>query len=892
MNCIGYTTPSKKQYIPRKVLHMKYTKYTVLAMSALVLGTVGTKAVQAANANHPATTAASSQDAKVQEAVDAVNALFADKNHTKLASGVTAKKIFAAQKLVIANVSIVSNQYMELMKLCNDASNLLENSDEGLVKATKAVNDLFAGAAHIQLADGVTTAKIDDAEALVHKYAKGDHYKNLMSLCDRARDLLKNNATQDAKVQEAIDAVNALFADKDQTKLADGVTAAKIKAAQKLVIANVPVVGSCYLELMNLCNNATQLLNSNVAPDEGLEKATDAVNALFTDKYHTKLANGVTAEKIDAAEALVVKYATGDNYIKLKSLCNRARTLLENNSNDNPSDDNTAEVKAATKAVNALFADDAHTKLASGVTAEKIAAAEKLVAKIPTTNPNYAKLHNLCEKAKDLLKNETINNDIKAASKAVDALFANGSHTKLASGVTAEKIAAAEKLVAKIPTSNPDYAKLHNLCEKAKELLNNNSVNDDVMAATKAVNALFDDLHYTRLATGITADQINAAKALVAKIPTSNANYKRLNDLCEKAEKMFAEDTAAVKAATKAVNALFADQDHTKLATDVTLEKIDAAKKLTDKISTTNPNRAKLSNLCDKAKELFNSTNTNNVKAARKAADALFTNNFYIKLAPGVTMTQINEVKALVAKVPTDNGSYQMLQTLCEKAEKLFKMDDHSDLKVAINAVDALFADSSYNKLAAGVNSEKIDAALQLIQKLTDDLSQNHSYYTTLSALCHRARNLLDNAGIEDQIQAATDVVDALFSDSSHTALAASTNSAKIKAAEELVKKNVPSDDYRYSTLMFLCSQAKYFIKNSSVIRPASTEGEQKAIDAVKALFSDDTYTKLSDKANSAMVDKAVELIKQNVKPDNSNYLLLLKLADKANELLNQSKHV
>ena len=751
MNCIGYTTPSKKQYMSRKVYNMKYTKYTVLAMSALVLGTVGTKAVQAANASHPTTTSADSQDAIVQKATDAVNALYADKDHT-------------------------------------------------------------------ELADGVTTLKIMNAQSLVTKISfSNSNYDKLYGLCKKARTLLSDN---NPAIKEAEKVVNALFTDDTHTKLASGVTGADIMAAERVVIEKVPVTDSHYMKLFNLCNDAAALLNSHPADDEGLAKATAAVNALFADSDHTKLASGVTTQKIVAAEALVHKYVKGDNYTKLISLCNRARILLRDNSNNNPSDNNTDEVKAATKAVNALFFSSSHISLATGVTEAQIDAAEKLVAKIPTSNPNYAKLRSLCDKARDLLKTATINKDVAAAKKAV--------------------------------------------------------------------NALFTTSYYTNLASGVTEAQIDAAKALVAKIPTDNENYKKLNDLCEKAEKMLADDQAAVKAATKAVDALYADKDHTKLAAGVTMKQIDAAEKLADKILTTDANRSKLLKLCDKAEKLLKATINSNVTAAKKAVNALFTNDYHNKLAPGVTEAQINAAKALVAKIPTDNGNYKSLNDLCDKAAKMLAENTDPAVTAAEKAVNALFTDNKYNKLAPGVTAEKIAAAKKLVEKIP----QSNSNYKTLLTRCEHAQTLLDEANTESKIQEAVAAVNALFADASQNSLADSTNSAKIDAARELVKKNVPVYDYRYSTLMNLCSKAERLAEKSTTIRPASSEGEQKAIDAVKALFSDDTYTKLSDKANSALLQKARDLIDQYVKPGNSNFVLLYELCQKAEGLINQCDNI
>ncbi|MDV2910485.1 toxin Cry1Ac domain D-VI-related protein [Pediococcus acidilactici] len=511
-------------------------------------------------------------------------------------------------------------------------------------------------------------------------------------------------------------------------------------------------VGAKVTHAAHTNQHAVSAANSQEA---NAKKATDAVHALFANKEYTKLASGVTSAKVDAAEALVHKYVlTYKDSQLLLSLCNSARHKLSNSSDD------ASAIKAAEKVVDALFTDRTHAKLATGVTAEKIEAAVKTIEKnVPHSNSNYQRLMSLCDRTKSFSRasnnDSNTKNDIQKATDAVNALFADGSHTKLAKGVTTEKIEAAQKLVDKIPTSNPNYVELRNLCTKAKNLLNT-AIKNDVKVATKAVTALFADSSHTKLAKDVTAEKIEAAQKLVDKIPTNNENYQRLNDLCQKAKKLLAENNdPAVKEAEKAVFALFSDEAHTKLAKGVTAEKIEAAQKLVEK------------------------------------------------------------------NVSQSNNNYQMLMTLCRKA-----------------------------------------------------------------------KILLDNANTEDKIREAEEAVYALFADSSLSSVADSTNSAKVEAAKDLVAKNVSVANPNFSRLWNLCLKAERLLEASGTIRPASSEGEQEAIDAIKALFSDDTYTKLSDKANSAMLKKANALFVKYVKPGNSNFTVLYKLYQKAERLLESSNDI
>ena len=122
---------------------MKYTKYTVLAMSALTLGTVGAKVTHAAHTNQHAVSAANSQEANAKKATDAVHALFANKEYTKLASGVTSAKVDAAEALVHKYVLTYKDSQL-LLSLCNSARHKLSDSSDD-ASAIKAAHYLRIG---------------------------------------------------------------------------------------------------------------------------------------------------------------------------------------------------------------------------------------------------------------------------------------------------------------------------------------------------------------------------------------------------------------------------------------------------------------------------------------------------------------------------------------------------------------------------------------------------------------------------------------------------------------------------------------------------------------------------------------------------------------------------
>ncbi|EUJ23268.1 hypothetical protein PGRAN_08826, partial [Listeria grandensis FSL F6-0971] len=98
---------------------------------------------------------------------------------------------------------------------------------------------------------------------------------------------------------------------------------------------------------------------------------------------------------------------------------------------------------------------------------------------------------------------------------------------------------------------------------------------------------MFGDSGHTKLAEGITATDINQAKALANKV--SNAGKKKeLLDEIEKAQKLLdakVVEANNLKAANEAVNKLFGDSGHTKLAEGITATDINQAKALANKVS-------------------------------------------------------------------------------------------------------------------------------------------------------------------------------------------------------------------------------------------------------------------------------------------------------------------
>ncbi|WP_241433316.1 toxin Cry1Ac domain D-VI-related protein, partial [Listeria grandensis] len=116
-------------------------------------------------------------------------------------------------------------------------------------------------------------------------------------------------------------------------------------------------------------------------------------------------------------------------------------------------------------------------------------------------------------------------NNLKAANEAVNKLFGDSGHTKLAEGITATDINQAKALANKVSNAGKKKELLDEI-EKAQKLLDAKVVEaNNLKAANEAVNKLFGDSGHTKLAEGITATDINQAKALANKV--SNAGKKK-----------------------------------------------------------------------------------------------------------------------------------------------------------------------------------------------------------------------------------------------------------------------------------------------------------------------------------------------------------------------------
>ncbi|MBM6585955.1 toxin Cry1Ac domain D-VI-related protein [Pediococcus acidilactici] len=313
----------------------KYTKYTMVAITALTLGlTAGTVAIHAATRMPTQNKTADNSNSTIQRAVKVVNALFADRDYTQLAKSTTMERISTARQLVTLNVPANSSTFNKLNVLCDKATTLLERQtvNTAVKKATATVDALFADKNHTTLAPTTTAGRIQRAEDLsTATDVPVAKQRELLALCHKATDLLNQQENTSPAIQRAIKVVNGLFTDNTHSRLASTITAERIATAKQLVALNVPANSNTFNELNSLCDQAEILLNSQTA-NAGVKKATAAINALFADTNHTRLAANTTKERIQAAKMLLQRKvpASDAHYAQLRALCQKAEQLLQN----------------------------------------------------------------------------------------------------------------------------------------------------------------------------------------------------------------------------------------------------------------------------------------------------------------------------------------------------------------------------------------------------------------------------------------------------------------------------------------------------------------------------------------------------------------------------------
>ena len=176
-----------------------------------------------------------------------------------------------------------------------------------------------------------------------------------------------------------------------------------------------------------------------------------------------------------------------------------------------------------------------------------------------------------------------------------------------------------------------------------------------------------------------------------------------------------------------------------------------------------------------------------------------------------------------------------------------------SSAQDAINAVNALYTDSTHTALSPKTTKDTIQAARKLILKAAGKCD-----IRTLSNLCLQVEALLTTSNISEDpaVQNAVAAVDALYTDNTHTALSPKATKDTINAAKKLILKAAGKCDIR--TLSNLCLQVEALLTTSNISEDPAV---QNAVAAVDALYTDNTHTALSPKATKDTINAAKKLI-------------------------------
>lgn len=278
-----------------------------------------------------------------KRAVDAVNALMVN---GELAPGVMQESIDQAQELVNhlpegAQKQALQNQLnqvKELWKIQQQAQMLIEN--------------LFQNG---QLKPNVSQVELNQAQQLLDKLPPGENKQRLQLQLDKAKKLWEDQKNAQA-------AVDNLFIN-GQVK--PTISKEEINQAQQLI--NKLLDGELKLKLQTQLNQAQKVYDQKV-----LAELTVTINDWFTDTSYSALKDSVTLADVDKVIAKLEEVPEGDNKDMLTQRVVLAQVILNNNKNN----------MAIKEQVDRLFTDTTYTKLAEGVTCEKVQTVQSSVLNV------------------------------------------------------------------------------------------------------------------------------------------------------------------------------------------------------------------------------------------------------------------------------------------------------------------------------------------------------------------------------------------------------------------------------------------------------------------------------------------------------------------------------
>lgn len=278
-----------------------------------------------------------------KRAVDAVNALMVN---GELAPGVMQESIDQAQELV--NHLPEGAQKQALQNQLNQVKELWEIQQQ----AQMLIESLFQNG---QLKPNVSQVELNQAQQLLDKLPPGENKQRLQLQLDKAKKLWEDQKNAQA-------AVDNLFIN-GQVK--PTISKEEINQAQQLI--NKLLDGELKIKLQTLLNQAQKVYDQKL-----LAELTVTINDWFTDTSYSALKDSVTLADVDKVIAKLEEVPEGDNKDMLTQRVVLAQVILNNNKNN----------MVIKEQVDHLFIDTTYTKLAEGVTCEKVQTVQSSVLNV------------------------------------------------------------------------------------------------------------------------------------------------------------------------------------------------------------------------------------------------------------------------------------------------------------------------------------------------------------------------------------------------------------------------------------------------------------------------------------------------------------------------------
>lgn len=345
------------------------------------------------------------------------------------------------------------------------------------VAATEAVNALFVGKnpASGEIIAGLTQDTINAAQALIDTVTAPSKKEALQNTLKKAQNLLTSRIEEENRQKLATSAVNALFKNNDPTtgKIVSNLTDKLIDDAEILV--NKVTNSSVKAALLEIINQAEELLEERNIENNLIATAEKEVNALFENNNPATgtIVEGLTQEHIDSAKAAVNKVKTED---KKAELLVKIETAQKELAKQIIEESNQA---AATKAVNELFEDSnpAAGIIKESLTQKDIDSAKELILLI-TDQAKKDELTNQIKTAEDALNGKAAEAENQiAATDAVNNLFVENSSESnaLKEIVKQDTIDSAQALLNKVKdaTIKAELQEKVNLAQKLFDAIKN-----------------------------------------------------------------------------------------------------------------------------------------------------------------------------------------------------------------------------------------------------------------------------------------------------------------------------------------------------------------------------------------------------------------------------------